>query len=37
VFGGFEETGSGYRHVIIRPHPLPWLVEILNGLERANC
>jgi ribonucleoside-diphosphate reductase beta chain len=34
VFGCFEETESGYRHV--RPHPLPWLVEILNGVERAN-
>jgi ribonucleoside-diphosphate reductase beta chain len=34
VFGCSEETESGYRHV--RPHPLPWLVEILNGVERAN-
>jgi ribonucleoside-diphosphate reductase beta chain len=33
VFGCFEETGSGYRHV--RPHPLSWLVEIVNGVERA--
>jgi ribonucleoside-diphosphate reductase beta chain len=34
VFGCFEETESGYRQV--RPHPLPWLVEILNGVEHAN-
>jgi ribonucleoside-diphosphate reductase beta chain len=20
----------------LRPHPLPWLVEILNGVEHAN-
>ena len=20
----------------MRPHPLPWLVEILNGVEHAN-
>ena len=34
VFGWFEEGESGYRQ--IRPHPLPWLVEILNGVEHAN-
>jgi ribonucleoside-diphosphate reductase beta chain len=34
VFGNFEETDSGYRQV--RAHPLPWLVEILNGVEHAN-
>jgi ribonucleoside-diphosphate reductase beta chain len=34
VFGNFEETESGYRQ--LRPHPLPWLVEILNGVEHAN-
>lgn len=34
MFGCFEETESGYRHV--RPYPLPWLVEILNGVEHAN-
>jgi ribonucleoside-diphosphate reductase beta chain len=34
VFGCFEETMSGYRHV--RPYRLSWLVKILNGVERAN-
>ncbi len=34
VFGYFEESESGYRQV--KPHPLPWLVEILNGVEHAN-
>jgi ribonucleoside-diphosphate reductase beta chain len=34
VFGYFEETDSGYRRA--KPHPLPWLVEILNGVEHAN-
>jgi len=34
VFGWFAESESGYRQV--RPHPLPWLVEILNGVEHAN-
>jgi ribonucleoside-diphosphate reductase beta chain len=34
TFGNFEETESGYRQ--IKPHPLPWLVEILNGVEHAN-
>lgn len=34
VFGHFEETESGYRQ--LKPHPLPWLVEILNGVEHAN-
>jgi ribonucleoside-diphosphate reductase beta chain len=34
VFGNFEETESGYRQ--LKPHPLPWLVEILNGVEHAN-
>jgi ribonucleoside-diphosphate reductase beta chain len=34
VFGHFEESESGYRQ--IKPHPLPWLVEILNGVEHAN-
>ena len=27
-------TESGYRQ--LKPHPLPWLVEILNGVEHAN-
>jgi ribonucleoside-diphosphate reductase beta chain len=34
VFGNFEETDSGYR--ALKEHPLPWLVEILNGVEHAN-
>jgi ribonucleoside-diphosphate reductase beta chain len=34
VFGHFEETESGYKQ--LKPHPLPWLVEILNGVEHAN-
>jgi ribonucleoside-diphosphate reductase beta chain len=34
VFGYFEVTEGGYNQ--IRPHPLPWLVEILNGVEHAN-
>ena len=34
VFGYFVEEPSGYRQ--LRPHPLPWLVEILNGVEHAN-
>ena len=34
IFGNFEETASGYHQ--LKPHPLPWLVEILNGVEHAN-
>ena len=34
VFGYFAAEESGYRQV--QPHPLPWLVEILNGVEHAN-
>ena len=34
VFGWFAEEDSGYRP--LRRHPLPWLVEILNGVEHAN-
>ncbi len=36
IFGWFEqlESGSGYRQ--LAEHPLPWLVEILNGVEHAN-
>jgi ribonucleoside-diphosphate reductase beta chain len=34
VFGNFEETATGYAQ--IKAHPLPWLVEILNGVEHAN-
>lgn len=34
VFGNFEVAEGGYRQ--LKPHPLPWLVEILNGVEHAN-
>jgi ribonucleoside-diphosphate reductase beta chain len=34
VFGYFETGDNGYTQV--KPHPLPWLVEILNGVEHAN-
>jgi ribonucleoside-diphosphate reductase beta chain len=34
AFGYFMLEESGYRQV--KPHPLPWLVEILNGVEHAN-
>lgn len=34
LFGHFAETATGYEQV--KPHPLPWLVEILNGVEHAN-
>ena len=34
LFGWFEATDSGYRQ--LRPHPLPWLGDILNGVEHAN-
>jgi ribonucleoside-diphosphate reductase beta chain len=34
VFGYFETAEGGYKPV--KPHPLPWLVEILNGVEHAN-
>ena len=33
-FGYFSQVESGYLQV--RPHPLPWLAEILNGVEHAN-
>jgi ribonucleoside-diphosphate reductase beta chain len=34
AFGYFVETENGYRQQ--RAHPLPWLIEILNGVEHAN-
>jgi ribonucleoside-diphosphate reductase beta chain len=34
VFGYFETTEGGYTQ--LKAHPLPWLVEILNGVEHAN-
>lgn len=33
-FGYFRRTDDGYEQM--QPHPLPWLVEILNGVEHAN-
>lgn len=32
---GFFETKNGEKKQIL-PHPLPWLTEILNGVEHAN-
>jgi ribonucleoside-diphosphate reductase beta chain len=34
VFGYFVKEDQVYRQT--KPHPLPWLVEILNGVEHAN-
>ncbi len=34
VFGCFEQSEGSYRPLV--EHPLPWLVEILNGVEFAN-
>lgn len=34
VFGYFEHDEAAYRQV--KAHPLPWLVEQLNGVEHAN-
>ena len=34
VFGHFESVDGSYR--ALSEHPLPWLVEILNGVEFAN-
>ncbi len=34
VFGYFAESDNSYSQ--IKKHPLPWLVEILNGVEHAN-
>ncbi|WP_050632128.1 ribonucleotide-diphosphate reductase subunit beta [Bradyrhizobium viridifuturi] len=34
VFGFFEAKESSFNQV--KAHPLPWLVEILNGIEHAN-
>lgn len=34
LFGHFRTNEAGYEQ--IKPHPLPWLVEILNGVEHAN-
>lgn len=34
LYGYFAAKDGGYEQV--KPHPLPWLVEILNGVEHAN-
>jgi ribonucleoside-diphosphate reductase beta chain len=34
LFGYFRETQTGYEQA--KPHPLPWLAGILNGVEHAN-
>ena len=34
LYGYFSKEGSSYKQ--IKPHPLPWLTEILNGVEHAN-
>jgi ribonucleoside-diphosphate reductase beta chain len=34
VFGFFEQREDHCRQV--KPHPLPWLLEMLNGVEHAN-
>ncbi|WP_372502353.1 ribonucleotide-diphosphate reductase subunit beta [Tistrella mobilis] len=34
VHGCFSDPDQGARALV--PHPLPWLVEILNGVEHAN-
>lgn len=34
LYGYFERLNSDYRQ--LKPHPLPWLTEILNGVEHAN-
>lgn len=34
LYGYFRAVEGGYEPV--KPHPLPWLVEILNGVEHAN-
>lgn len=34
IFGYFKTAEGGYSQA--KPHPLPWLVEILNGVEHAN-
>jgi len=35
VFGYFTRDDSNV-YSQVKPHPLPWLVEILNGVEHAN-
>ncbi len=34
IYGYFVEQNNEYKQV--QPHPLPWLLEILNGVEHAN-
>jgi len=33
---GFFEAREGASYAQVKPHPLPWLIEILNGVEHAN-
>lgn len=33
---GYFRRAEGGAYEQTRPHPLPWLVEILNGVEHAN-
>lgn len=34
IFGFFEDRDGSYGQT--KPHPLPWLISILNGVEHAN-
>ena len=34
IFGYFEKDGKTYNQ--LQEHPLPWLLDILNGVEHAN-
>ena len=34
IFGYFVKDGEHYRQ--LNPHPIPWLLDILNGVEHAN-
>jgi ribonucleoside-diphosphate reductase beta chain len=36
LHGYFKPKGEGLGYEAVKPHPLPWLVEILNGVEHAN-
>lgn len=34
IYGYFQQDDGSYKQ--IKDHPLPWLIEILNGVEHAN-
>ncbi len=36
VYGYFSPTKTGTGYHQLKPHPLPWLTEVLNGVEHAN-